>query len=114
MAVRSSPLDFPPGPADPASGHTGAHVSLGRRLPTGSSVITNITVTDEATNGFITAYPSGTPNPGTSNLNYAKNQTLAGLSILKATGTDNEITVDNQSNGTSDIVLDVFGYFASS
>ena len=82
--------------------------------PAGSSVITNITVTDEATNGFITAYPSGTPNPGTSNLNYAKNQTLAGLSILKATGTDNEITVDNQSNGTSDIVLDVFGYFASS
>jgi hypothetical protein len=82
--------------------------------PAGSSIVTNITVTDETTIGFITAYPYGTPNPGTSNLNYAKDQTLAGLSILQATGADNYITVANQSNGTSDIVLDVFGYFSTS
>ncbi len=83
-------------------------------IPAGSSVITNITLTDEATIGFVTAYPYGTPNPGTSNLNYAKDQTLAGLSILKASGVENDITVYNQSAGTSDIVLDVFGYFATS
>ena len=82
--------------------------------PVGASIITNLTVTDETTIGFITAYPYGTSNPGTSNLNYAKDQTLAGLSILKTTGADNEITVYNQSTGTSDLVLDVFGYFANS
>lgn len=83
-------------------------------IPAGASVITNITLTDETANGYITAYPYGTAKPTTSNLNYAKNQTIAGLSILNTTGVENNITVYNQSPGTSDIILDVFGYFATS
>ena len=83
-------------------------------IPAGSSVITNITLTDEAANGFITAYPYGTAKPATSNLNYLKKQNVAGLSILGTTGIPDYISVYNQSSGTSDIILDVFGYFATS
>ena len=83
-------------------------------MPPGADVITNITLTDETSNGFITAYPSGTTPPSTSNLNYAPHQNIGGLSILSATDVDNSINVHNQSTGTSDIILDVLGYFANS
>lgn len=82
--------------------------------PASASVVTNITLTDETVNGFVTAYPEGISRPSTSNLNYFAQQNIGGLSILNTTGPDDKIDVYNHSTGSTDIILDVSGYFANS
>ena len=48
-----------------------------------SAVALNLTVTDPAAAGFVTAYPCGTSRPNTSNVNFVAGQTVANLSIIK-------------------------------
>jgi hypothetical protein len=57
--------------------------------------------------------PAGTSQPAVSNLNYVKGQTLAGLALLPTTGSGQNIEVYNNSTGTTDLIADVFGYFAN-
>ena len=82
------------------------------KIPAGASLAANLTVVDETANGFITAYPTGTTLPAVSNLNYLKGQTVAGLSLLPTTGSTQNVAVYNNSTGTTDLIMDVFGYFA--
>ncbi len=83
-------------------------------IPAGATLATNITVTDTAANGFVTAYAASTARPGVSNLNYLTGQTVAGLSLLASSGTQQQVSLYNQSSGKADVILDVFGYFTSS
>jgi len=80
--------------------------------PVGATLITNVTVTDLTANGFVTAFPAGAVRPGVSNLNYLSGQTVAGMSLLAATGSTQQISIYNQSTGHGDVILDVFGYFS--
>jgi hypothetical protein len=84
-----------------------------QNIPAGATVITNITVTNLATAGYVTAYPAGTARPAVSNLNFLPGQTVAGMSLLATTGSQQQSSVYNASPGRGDVILDVFGYFSS-
>jgi len=83
-------------------------------IPAGASLVTNLTAVDETANGYIAAYAAGTSLPTVSNLNYLTGQTLAGLAILPTTGSGQDVDVYNNSTGSTDLLVDVFGYFSAS
>lgn len=77
-----------------------------------TAMVANLTVTDETANGFVTAYPDGVAVPSVSNLNYLAGQNVAGLSLIDVNSTEQAATnVYNNSPGTTDLILDTFGYF---
>ena len=75
-----------------------------------TAVAVNLTVTDTTGNGFLTAYPDGTPLPNTSNVNFAKGQTVANFAILPV-GADGKL--DLADSTSSDVIVDIVGYFDS-
>jgi hypothetical protein len=50
---------------------------------TATTAVLNLTITDPASAGFLTAYPCGSPKPNTSNVNFTPGQTVANLSVIK-------------------------------
>ena len=79
--------------------------------PTAELAIVNVTLIGSEGPGFVTAWPAGTSQPGTSNLNVdAVGQTRAGLAIVPI-GDDGEISVVSSTGG--DLLVDVLGYFGS-
>ena len=77
-----------------------------------TAVAVSITAVSESTNGFLTAYPDGTPLPVTSTLNYAPSTTLTNGAIVPV-GTDGDIDVYNSSTGTAQLIVDVTGYYTT-
>ncbi|WP_066285868.1 N,N-dimethylformamidase beta subunit family domain-containing protein [Arthrobacter sp. B6] len=77
-----------------------------------SAVAVNVTATQGQDGGFITAYASGSPRPGTSNLNYRPGQDIPNL-VITPVGTDGKIALTNTSPGTVHLVADTFGYYLS-
>ncbi len=75
-----------------------------------ASVVVNVTVTQPEAAGYATAYPTGTGLPNVSALNFSAKQTVANLSIVRV-GANGSITVRNASIGTTQVVLDVYGFF---
>ena len=73
-------------------------------------MITNLTVTGPSSDGDEIAYPDGASAPGTSNVNFTSGQTVANLAVVPTT--DNTIQILNQSQGTTNLVVDCIGYFA--
>jgi hypothetical protein len=81
--------------------------------PEATSVSLNLTVTQPTELGHITVYPSGTPQPLTSMLNYRGGQTRANNAIVTL-GVNGAISVvSGQSAGTTHFIIDVNGYFRS-
>ncbi|PSL53361.1 PKD domain-containing protein [Saccharothrix carnea] len=76
-----------------------------------TSVLLNITVVNPRAAGHLTAFATGTANPQTSNLNYAAGQTTTN-SVIAPIGIEG--SVNFHPNATTDIVVDVIGYFAAS
>ena len=77
-----------------------------------TAVAVNVAAVNESSGGTLTVFPDGTTMPGTSNLNFAANTTIANLVIVPV-GADGEIDVYNNSGGTTQLVGDVSGYFTS-
>lgn len=75
-----------------------------------SAVAVNLTVTSPKTSGYLTAYPSGSTRPATSNVDYAAGQTAAGLAVVPV-GADGTIELYNGSGGTIALIADVSGFF---
>jgi hypothetical protein len=75
-----------------------------------SAVAVNLTATSATSSGVITAYASGTSQPGTSNLNYVAGQTVSNLAMVPL-GTDGRLTLTNTSSGTVHLIADVSAYF---
>ncbi|MEU4768017.1 PKD domain-containing protein [Actinosynnema sp. NPDC023794] len=75
-----------------------------------TAALLNITVVDPRASGHLTAFPTGTTNPQTSNLNYAAGQTATN-SVVIPIGADGHVTF--YPNATTDLVVDVVGYFSS-
>jgi hypothetical protein len=108
--------------ADPAY-HIGAQTRLGdqhdpRTLTvagTGgvplnaTAIIANVTVVSPDAASHLDVWPSGTPHPNASNLNYAPAQTVANLVVVKVSA-DGKIDLVN-ANGSVDVIVDVVGYF---
>jgi hypothetical protein len=77
-------------------------------IPNGDGVAAlNITVTDPAAPGFITAYPCGTAKPNTSNVNFTTGQTVANLSVI-ALGTNGKICLT--TSAPTHLIADVTAY----
>ena len=79
------------------------------------AVVVNITVTEPGANGYLEAYGTGArPAVRTSIINFAPNQTVPNLAIVRP-GTDGKLTIGlfGQS-GTAQVVVDVFGWFSTS
>lgn len=95
------------------SGPIGGGSAITLHLPPGAAtagaVAINLTVTGPTGRGYITAYPSGTARPTSSNLNFLTGQTVAGLAIVPV-GADGTVTLYNGSPGSVQLVADLEGY----
>lgn len=72
----------------------------------------NVTVTDPTAAGFISAYPDGTPMPNTSSVNYGPGQTIANGAVVEV-GKNGYVDFTNTSKGSTDLVVDLTGYFTA-
>lgn len=73
------------------------------------AVAVNITAAQPTTPSLITAFPSGTAPPGTSNLNLIPARDTAGFAIVKV-GANGTITLHN-SAGDVDLIVDLLGWY---
>ena len=86
---------------------TGAGASA---IPTtAKAAVVNVTVTDPTSDGFLTVWPCGSPQPLASNLNYSAGQTIPNL-VISQLGTGGTICIAAQA--TTNIVADIDGWFA--
>lgn len=74
-----------------------------------TALILNVTVTEPATAGFVSVYPSGSPRPATSSVNFTAGQTVANLVTVPYTG---GVDVYN-SSGRTDVIVDLVGSYAN-
>jgi PKD repeat protein len=81
-------------------------------LPTTLQAVTaNITVTQPKTIGVLQVYPDYLENPpGTSTLNFGPGETIANSTTMTTENTG--LKVLNQSAGSSEVIVDVFGYYS--
>ncbi|HSB14531.1 MAG TPA: S8 family serine peptidase, partial [Bryobacteraceae bacterium] len=77
--------------------------------PTAKAVSVNLTTVIPDADGYITAFPGGTPQPNVSTMNYRTGRVRANNAILSL-GVTGQISVF-ASAGTTHFVLDVNGYF---
>jgi hypothetical protein len=86
------------------------------KIPEGvTAAEVNITATEATGIGFVTAYADGSTVPGTSNLDYAKGQTVPNVAIVPV-GRDGYIDLYNAgANGARvELLVDISGYFTQS
>ena len=110
-------LSSTPGLAPPAVAnvHAGAVLAVpvngtGGVATDASAVMLNVTVTNPTADGFVTVWPCGEPQPGTSNLNFVAGQTVANA-VLARPGASGRVCA--ASNVDTDLVVDVQGSFAA-
>jgi hypothetical protein len=76
-----------------------------------SAVVLNVTVTQPtAVAGFLTLFPSGSPLPLASNLNFTPGQNIPNLVIVKV-GANGRVSTYN-SDGNTHVIFDVAGWFS--
>jgi hypothetical protein len=73
-----------------------------------ASAALNVTALNAADDGYLTVWPCGSPQPGTSNLNYLAGEAVPNLVVSKL-GTDGKICVF--SSAETDVFVDANGYF---
>ncbi|MFW2334678.1 DUF1501 domain-containing protein [Ilumatobacter sp.] len=77
--------------------------------PTATAVVMNVTATQVARPSFVSVWPAGESNPGTSNLNLMPGQTIANLVICRI-GEGGALTIANELS-ECEVIADVLGYF---
>lgn len=75
--------------------------------PPAAAVAVNLTVADPAAAGYVTAWPSGYPQPETSNVNFDTDETTSNFAIVPVV--DGQIMV--VSSVDAELEVDVFGSF---
>lgn len=74
-----------------------------------AGVVATVTVVDPQQSGHLTLWPSNSPQPGTSNLNFQAGQTIAAMVIVPVSA-DSTLRLFNGSGGTVHVIIDVAGY----
>lgn len=74
------------------------------------AVALNVTVAGGTSNGFVTVYPDATAAPNSSNLNFAPGQIIPNAVVVKI-GADGYVDFENQSKGSTDLLVDLSGLF---
>jgi hypothetical protein len=80
--------------------------------PTATAVAVDVTVTQETSSGHLVAYPDGSQVPLTSSTNFSAEVTNTGYQIVPI-GIDGKIAFYNSSGGTTHLLVDITGYYAS-
>ncbi|MDH6137408.1 hypothetical protein P3T37_006840 [Kitasatospora sp. MAA4] len=107
LDTRSDAGGLPIGPDSTVS----VQVAGQHGVPTdATAAVLNLTATAPSTGGFLTAFPSGSAKPTTSNLNFLAGTTIANQVIVPI-GPDGKVTIYNHT-GDTHAVLDLFGYYA--
>lgn len=79
--------------------------------PTARAVAANVTVADPGEDGHLTLFPTGTPLPPTSTLNYRAGRTRANNTLLPVSPDGYLDVLCGQNQGTTHAVIDITGYF---
>jgi hypothetical protein len=81
---------------------------------TAVAVSLNVTVVQPTASGYLTLWPSGTAQPTVSTINFVPSDVLANGAIVPLAGapSSSEIAVFNGAGGSTNVILDVTGYFA--
>jgi hypothetical protein len=101
------------GAGGPLSGGSTRTVSLTPAgFPAGASAaLVNLTIVNTVGIGVLTLYAQGAPEPNTSNIGWsADNQLMANNATTKV-GSTGEITVAAAAYGSTQFVIDVFGFY---
>jgi hypothetical protein len=81
-------------------------------VPAGArGVLLNVTVIAISPNGFLAVTPGGAGFTGTSTLNWSAAGAVIANSATSACGTAATIDVTAGGGGTTDVIVDVFGYY---
>jgi len=81
-------------------------------VPTAAqAVLVNLTAVSPSSAGYATVFPSDSPRPATSTLNFRAGSTVANFAVAKL-GEDGRIKIFN-AGGTADYLIDVLGYVAT-
>ncbi|MHB1891501.1 MAG: IPT/TIG domain-containing protein, partial [Acidimicrobiales bacterium] len=88
---------------------------LGSVPASASAVVLNLAVVSPRSAGYLTAYPASESPPTASNVNFAAGETIANRSVvaLSSSGASSG-AIDLISDTTTDVVVDVSGYFSGS
>lgn len=77
-----------------------------------TAVVLNVTAVSPSTGTYVTAYPTGSPVPSTSNVNLGPGTTVPNA-VTVALGTGGQVSLYN-SDGAVDLVADLAGYYVPS
>jgi hypothetical protein len=92
------------------SGTLPVQVSGDNGIPAGATAaVLNVTAANPAAQGFLTVYPTGSSRPTASNVNYSAGRASANRVVVPLSG-GGGITV--YSSQSSDVVVDVSGYYS--
>ena len=75
-----------------------------------AAVVANVTVTEPSAPGNLSVYPTGVARPTVSNVNFVGGQTVPNL-VTVPVGADGRIVLRNNSTGTTQVIVDVAGYY---
>ena len=76
-----------------------------------TSVALNVTVTEPTSSGFLTVFPTGTPQPLASNQNFVANETIA-VQVLAQVGADGKVSLAVGPAVSAHMVVDVVGWYS--
>jgi hypothetical protein len=80
--------------------------------PSAIAISLNLTVTGATAAGYLTVYPQGQPIPLASTINFRSGQTRANNAIVPlGTGGAIAIFYGQASGNTTDVIVDLNGYF---
>jgi hypothetical protein len=77
-----------------------------------SAAVLNVTAVNPTEASFLTLFPAGTIQPVVADLNFAAGEILANL-VTVPVGSEGGVTIFNHA-GTTDVVVDVEGYYTTS
>src|SRR3954468_9288765 len=102
-------------PKAPIAPRSGLTVALPSALVPSSAtaVVMNVTVPRPGGPGHLTVYPGGTPEPASSNLNFATGETVPNL-VMVTLGSGRTVSFHSSSPGTVDVFADLAGYYDAS
>ena len=91
-------------------------LSLAPEVPTGTGkvALVNVTVVGTQGRGFLTLYPGGTTNPGTSTINWATSGLVVANSATVAVSSSATVAIScgGPAGAQTHVVVDLIGYYA--
>jgi len=83
--------------------------AVGSTTAGAEGVVVNVTVTNATTDSHLTVWPSGTPMPNASSINFLAGETRANLVTVRL-GVDGSISYRTNA-GAADVIVDVVGWY---